>query len=636
MMPEGPDAALLPQTHLLSQRSQPPYRYYPELIRCLKNYSAADFRADVIAGIIVGIVALPLSIALAIAVGAPPQAGLYTAIIGGGAIAILGGSRTQVSGPTAAFIVILAPIYTQYRLEGLMVAGLLAGLILIAMGISGLGSLIKYVPYPVTTGFTTGIAVTIAVPMLRDLFGLDVKFARVIHDSVPATVNGADGVFVTTIVEPICGLPDHFIEKVSSLYHGFLDTPHSTMLHTGTVGIFAVLVLIFYPRLLPTLSRRIPAPLIAVLSTILLTLALAKFLKWEDIATLGTRFKEGIPRGLPAFNSALFTKFQWTYANLKVLIMPGIAIAMLGAIESLLSAVVADGMAGTKHNSNSELIGQGIGNILSPLFGGIAATGAIARTATNIRNGAKTPVASICHAITLLLIMLAFAPYASYIPMATLGAILIMVAYNMAEIKHFRHLLHAPRSDTLVLLTCFFLTVFMDMVVAVVVGMILAALLFMRRMSDITSIDPLDSVSADAEMQSHELQKQDIPRGVTIYNIDGPFFFGASEKAITAMETVSGEVQIVVLRLNRVPAMDATGLFALEKIVEHLKRKKIKLILSGVRRQPRSVMENAGFVAQVGAENITSDIEWALVRCYELLGPAATATASKSGNLTPA
>ncbi len=608
------------QRESTAPQSSPLYR--PILLDSLKGYGAAQLRTDLIAGIIVGIVALPLSIALAIAVGAGPQAGLYTAIVGGAVAALFGGSQTQVTGPTAAFIVILAPIYAQHGPLGLMAAGLLAGIMLVLMGVSGLGSLVKYVPYPVTTGFTTGIAVTIATIQIKDLFGLQVHYEKVEQVVKPMRVGDLLGDFVQTSIKEIPGLPDHFHEKLAALWHGFLTTPPPMMIHTGTIGVLTLAVLVFYPKILPSLARRVPGPLVAVVVAVLSALALSRFLGWNDVATIGSRFG-AIPQGLPAFNVELFTKFHWSYASINPLIMPAVAIAMLGAIESLLSAVVADGMAGTKHNSNSELIGQGLANIASPLFGGIAATGAIARTTTNVKNGGRTPLAAFFHALTLLLIMLVAAPYASYIPMAALGAILLMVAYNMAELKHFRHILRAPKSDVLVLLACFLLTVFTDMVVAVVIGMILAAILFMRRMSELSNVQAVVSVAGDREMASHDIEIKDIPRGVMMYSVDGPFFFGACEKAITAMETIGENARVVIMRLNRVPAMDATGLYALEKIYEHLERRHITLVLSNVRAQPRSVMANAGFIERVGTANVAPDIEWALVRAYEVLGPAA-------------
>lgn len=610
-------------------------RYRPVLIDCLKNYSLADLRSDLIAGINVGIVALPLSIALAIAVNARPETGLYTAIVGGGIIAALGGSRIQVSGPTAAFVVILAPICTQRGELGLMVAGLMAGFILIIMGLSGLGSLIKYVPYPVTTGFTTGIAVTIATLQIKDMFGLQVLVEHISEQHSPLTMYGNKGEFVQTVTQMLPGWPDHFHEKLVALYHAFSSAQFSVLFHTGAIGLLTLGVLVYYPRLFPRISRSLPTPLIAVFTAVGMVAFAGKYLSWGDVETIGTRFHGGMPHGLPSFNSRLFSEFDWSYHNLSSLIMPATAIAMLGAIASLLSAVVADGLAGTKHNSNSELIGQGIGNIISPLFGGIAATGAIARTTANFRNGAKTPMASIFHACTLMLVMLVAAPYASYIPMCALAAILLIVAYNMANLEHFHHLLRAPRSDTLVLLTCFLLTVFTDMGVAVVVGMILAALLFMRRMSDMTSVDLLASTVSDAELMSHDLSAQDIPRSVTIYSVDGPFFFGASEKAITALETLGGSTRIVIMRLNRVPVLDATGLYALEKVYDHLKANKVLLILSGIREQPRKVMDNAGFVEMVGVENIAQNVEWALVRSYEILGPEARNRPTGTTTITP-
>ena len=570
----------------------------PILLRTLKGYNVRDFQADLIAGVIVGIVALPLSIALAIAVGAKPEVGLYTAIVGGGVAALFGGSHSQVTGPTAAFIVILSPILAQQGLSGLMAAGLMAGVILVIMGLGGFGSMIRYVPYPVTTGFTSGIAVTIATIQLKDILGLKDELGRDLK------------------------LPDHFHEKVETLYHGLRTTPSDVMLHTGIVGGLTLAILIFYPRFLPSLARKIPATLVGVLAAVAATFLLGRFCNWRDIATIGSRFG-GIPRGLPSFNTALFTDFSWSYDNLKPLFLPAVAIAMLGSIESLLSAVVADGMSGKKHDPNSELVGQGLANIVSPLFGGFAATGAIARTTVNIKNGGRSPISSFVHACTLLLIMLVAAPYASFIPMAALGAILLVVAYNMAELKHFRHLLRAPKSDMLILFACFLLTVFTDMVVAVIVGMVLASLLFMRRMSELTRVDALTSVAGDKEMQSHALEVHDIPRGVVIYSVDGPFFFGACEKAITAMETSGGDASIFILRLNRVPAIDATGLYALEKIYEHLNRRGNTLILSKVRPQPRYVMAKAGFIQKLDPANIVPDVEWALARAYEVLGPDA-------------
>jgi len=607
---------------LIKLTDPPKRRYYPALLDCLKTYDSAALKADVTAGLVVSIVALPLSIALAVAVHAPPQAGLYTAIIGGGIIALLGGSRMQVSGPTAAFVVILAPICIEHGILGLMVASMMAGVLLLIMGVTGLGALIKYVPYPVTMGFTTGIAVTIAAIQLKDLFGLHVSHAVMVQSSVPYTLDGQQGAFVQNVVKVVHELPDRFHLKMVALFEGFRATPAETVWHTGLIGLITVAILVVYPKMLKSLARKLPAPLVGMLVSVALAAICNMYLGWK-IETIGTRFQGGMPGGFPPFNMALFTQFDWSYSKLSELFFPALAIAVLGAISSLLSAVVSDALSGTKHDSNSELIAQGIGNILSPMFGGIAVTGAIARTTTNVRNGARSPLAAVFHSLALLAMLLVAAPYASYIPMAALAAILIVVAYNMADVSHFRHMLKAPRSDTLVLLSCFLLTVFTDMAVAVMVGMVLASMLFMRRMSNMTTIDILDSVASDSEMQSHDLEKHDIPRAVSIYSVDGPFFFGASEKAINAMESIGSVTRVVILRLNRVPAIDATGLHALEHIWESLHSKNITLVLSGLRKQPRETLQNADFIKKVGGANVLPDIEWALVRCYDILGPDA-------------
>jgi SulP family sulfate permease len=593
-------------------------KYSPELFKHLKKYTPADLRADLGAGINVAFVALPLCIALAMAAGAPPQAGLYTAIAGGIFTAAFGGSRHGVSGPTAAFVVILAPICAQRGLEGLMVAGLMAGVILLIMGLSGLGSLIKYVPYPVTTGFTAGIAISIATTQLKDFLGLNVHYETISQVAQQVVVDGKEGVFMQTVHAAGTGLPQPYHEKLAALFHAMLQTPPQKILHSMAIGIPALFVMFLYPKYLPRMAKRLPVPLATVLLSIALALFCAHALNWRDIAMLGE-----FPRGLPAFNTRLFTEFHWTYDNLSSLIMPATAIAMLCAIASLLSVVVADGMAGTRHDSNSELVGQGLGNIISPLFGGIAIAGAVARTVTNVSSGAKTPVASIFHSLLLLLMLLLLAPYARFIPLACLAAILLHVAFNMFNFENFGHLLSAPRGDVFVLLNCLLLTVFVDMAVAVMVGMIMAAMMFMKRMSDITSINPLESPTSDIEMQMHELAAHDIPRSVTIYSVDGPFFFGASEKAVEAMDSLGNATKVVVMRLNRVPTMDATGMYALDRVYNHLLRRRVRLILSGMQAPLRDKLEKVGFLEKLGRENVTPDIEWALVRCYELLGPDA-------------
>ena len=503
----------------------------------------------------------------------------------------------------------------------LVFASMLAGFILILMGLTGMGSLIKYIPHPVTTGYNTGIAIIIATLQIRDLFGLKVEFDRVVERHIPMTVNGATGVFHAATHDHVQGLPNHFHEKLIVLYHGFLNTPGAQVLHTVMTAGLTIAALLLYPRLFPRAAKRVPSLMVGVCVGVGFAYAANHFFGWNDIETVGSRFGT-FSRGLPPLNAEFFQTFDWSYSNLVQFVAPATTIAILCAIASLLSAVVADSMSNTRHDSSSELIAQGIGNILSPLFGGIAVSGAVARTVTNVRNGARTPVSAIAHSITLLLVLLLASPYITLIPMASLGAILFIVAYNMANFSHFRHMMDAPRSDVLVLFTCLALTVFADMAIAVMVGMTLAAMLFMRRMSELTSVDMLNCRN-DEELHNHDLVETDIPRGVAIFNVDGPFFFGATEKAIAAMEDLGSHTRIVVLRLTHVPAMDATGLYALEKIYENLRRRKLELIISGARPQPRSVMQKAGFIDKLGPANLTLDIEWALVRCYELLGPEA-------------
>jgi len=603
---------------LFSQRTTAIWRYRPALLTCLQTYRRGDLKADLFAGAYVAFVALPLCVAFAIAAGAPPETGLYTSIFGGFITGIMGGSRYQVSGPTAAFVAILAPICLQKGLLGLMVAGAMSGVILIIMGLSGLGALIKYVPYPVTTGFTTGIAILIATSSLKDLLGLDVRYEHVREVTQVVFMDGHRGLLTTSDVETVASMPLHYHDKLFALWSAVGQTSGDRVFHSACIGFFALGLLFGYPRYLPRVSKIAPAPFMALVAAAVAAFLLREHLGWRDIPCLSE-----FPRGLPSINWALFTDFNWSYGNLQSLVLPATIIALLGAMTSLMSAVVSDGLAGTRHDSNYELIGQGAGNIVAPLFGGIACCGAIARTICNINNGARTPMATVFHSLLLAVIVLLFAPVAVYVPHAALAAILMHVAFNMANFPMLRRLLHAPFSDVFVLLNCLLLTVFIDMATAVMVGMILAAMLFMKRMAELTSVDTLQSVSADAEMQSHAISPQDVPRGVTIYSVDGPFFFGASEKAITAMETLQANTRIVVMRLNRVPVMDATGLFALEKVHAYLARRKVHLVVSGVRAQPRELMQKAGFLEVIKPENVTPDIEWAMVRCYELLGPDA-------------
>lgn len=534
-----------------------------------EGYTGATFRADLMAGLVVGIVALPLAMALAIAVGVPPQHGLYTAIVAGAVVAALGGSRTQVTGPTAAFIVILAPVFTRFGLAGLLVAGVLAGLILIAMGLFRMGKLIEFIPHPVTTGFTAGIATVIAVLQLKDLFGL-----RPEH------------------------VPEHFAERVVALA-GAAATASPWEFLVGAVT-FALLLAV------PRVTRRVPAPLIALAAAAILAALLARFAGVE-VDTIASRFQsviggrqvQGIPQLPP------LPLLPWLapgpggepltlgFSTLRALLPSAFAIAMLGAIESLLSAVVADGMARTRHDPDAELLALGVGNVVTPFFGGIPATGAIARTATNVRSGGRTPIASVVHAATILAAVIALAPALGYLPMSALAALLLLVAWNMSEAKHFLHTIKvAPRSDVAVLLTCYGLTVFTDMVIGVGVGLGLAAMLFMRRMAEVTEatlVEPAETALPGS-----------VPPGVVVYRVRGPLFFGAAQKAMGALEAIADDARVVVFWLDQVPAMDATGLVALESAIGRLRAKGLMAVLHGLRPQPRGVVERAGLLAQSG------------------------------------
>jgi sulfate permease, SulP family len=531
------------------------------------GYSAADLRADAMAGLVSGVVALPLAMALAIAVGVPPQYGLYTSIVAGGLIALLGGSRTQVSGPTAAFIVILAPIFTKFGFSGLLLSGFLAGLMLIAMALFRAGKLIEFIPYPVTTGFTAGIAVVIATLQLKDLFGLQ-----------PASN------------------PEHYLERVGAMWAA-RGTFVPWELLVGVVT-FAIL------RLFPRVTRTVPPPIVALPLAAALALVLARLVPGFSAATIGSRFSTLVGgeliRGIPQLPPLPILPWEMpgpggqpfvaSLSSLRDLVAAAFAVAMLGAIESLLSAVVADGMARTRHDPDSELLAQGVGNLVGPFFGGIPATGAIARTATNIRYGARTPVAALVHSGVILLAVLALAPLLGYLPMAALAALLLNVAWTMSEAKHFVHIVRvAPKSDVATLLTCFTLTVVFDMVIGVAVGLVMAAMLFMRRMADVTE--------ARSMQDGHPLAAGlPVPRDVMLYDISGALFFGAAQKAMGTLQDVNDDVHAVVLHMGRVTAMDMTGLVALESAIAALNARHCVAILSTVRDQPMSVLQKARFV----------------------------------------
>jgi len=528
-----------------------------------EGYLRQDFKSDVLAGLVVGIVALPLAMALAIGVGVAPQCGLYTAIIAGFVVAVLGGSRMQVSGPTAAFIVILAPIHTKFGMAGLLISGLMGGAILIAMGVLRLGRLIQFIPHPVTTGFTAGIATVIATLQVKDLCGLE-----------------------------LASNPEHYLERVGAMF----EARNTASLGELSIGLTTLAMLVILPRT----TRRVPAPLIALPVSALVALALGRVLPEFHPATIATRFHttvggvvfDGIPQ-LPPLPFVPWLApgpgggvFAFGFDELRPLLSGAFAIAMLGAIESLLSAVVADGMARTKHDPDAELISLGVGNMIVPFFGGIPATGAIARTATNVRAGARSPIAAMTHALTVLLAVLVLAPLLGYLPMAGLAALLLLVAWNMSDAKHFIHTIRvAPKSDVAVLLTCYVLTVSLDMVVGVSVGMVLAALLFMRRMAEVTQARLADG--------NHPHVPGSVPAGVAVYEISGPLFFGAAQKAMAALQVVEARTQAVILLMDEVHAMDATGLVALESALEPLLKHKCLAILSGVRAQPMTLLKKA-------------------------------------------
>ena len=528
-----------------------------------EDYTRADLKRDVLAGLVVGIVALPLAMALAIGVGAAPQHGLYTAIVAGFVVAALGGSRTQVTGPTAAFIVILAPIYAKFGLAGLLVSGLLGGVILVAMGLLRLGRFVEFIPHPVTTGFTAGIATVIATLQVKDLFGL----------TLPTN-------------------PEHYLQRVAVMF----EARRSASSWEFGIGVFTLAILIGLPRL----TRRIPAPLVALPAAAFAAAGLAHAIPGFHVATIATRFHSvigghpvaGIPQlpPLPLIPwSALGPnggEFAVGFEEFRSLVAGAFAIAMLGAIESLLSAVVADGMARTKHDPDAELLALGVGNIIAPFFGGIPATGAIARTATNIKTGARSPIAAMTHALTVLGSVLVLAPLLGYLPMSALAALLLLVAWNMADAKHFVHILRvAPKSDVAVLLTCYGLTVAFDMVIGVSVGMVLASLLFMHRMADVTQ-------ARIADAQLAELPGP-VPHGTLVYAIHGPLFFGAAQKAMSTLEIVAGQTKAVIFLLHEVRAMDATGLVALESALQPLRTHQCLAIMCGVRPQPMQVIKKA-------------------------------------------
>lgn len=556
--------------------SRPPI-FHPKIFSTLKNYSLQLFMGDLSAGLIVGIVALPLAIAFAIASGVTPDRGLATAIIAGFLISFLGGSRVQIGGPTGAFVVIVYGIVQKHGIDGLLISTVLAGIFLVFMGALRLGSVIKFIPYPLTVGFTSGIAVVIFSSQIKDLLGLQ---------------TGA--------------LPADFIEKWE-IYAAHLNTINTNAL---ILSVLSLGILLFWPRL----NRKIPGSIVALLGIT----ALVHFFQ-VPVETIGSRFQD-LPTGLTLSHFPLVT-----LAKIKSLMIPAFTIAMLGSIESLLSATVADGMIEGRHRSNTELIAQGIANIAAPFFGGIPATGAIARTATNVRNGGRTPIAGLIHAFTLLLITLFFGAWVKLIPLCVLAAILVMVAYHMSEWRSFKALLKAPRGDVFVLIITFLLTVFIDLTVAVEIGLLISLVFFMKRMSEVTNIKdvtdhfkrPLSEDEMRADPQA--IARRQVPDGVVVYEAEGAFFFGVAELLRDTLDVVQNPPRVLILRMRRVLSVDATGLRALKDLLKQCRRSKTTLIISGIHAQPYFAIDHSGFLNEIGADNVLSSIDDSLARARSLL-----------------
>ena len=544
-------------------------RFVPRLVIALRTYDTRQASADVMAGVTVGLVALPLAMAFAIASGLTPQAGIYCAVVTGFIVSALGGSRVQIAGPTGAFVAVVAGIVAKYGVDGLFMCTMMAGVMLVVMGLTGMGSAVRFIPRPVVVGFTNGIAVLIASTQLRDFFGIDLK-----------------------------AVPGEFAPRMAALWSHVqtLSVP-ATLVAIVTLGIIVAIV-----RWLP----RLPGSIVA-----LVAVTIGARVAGLHIDTVGSRFG-GIPSGLPHFAIPAFH-----IGLVPTLMMPALTVALLGAIESLMSAVVADKMSGDRHDSNMELIAQGIANIVSPMVGGLPATGAIARTATNIRSGAKTPVAGLVHSLTLLTILLVAAPLAGAIPMAVLAAILMVVSYNMGEWTEIPDLLRLPKADIAVWIATFGLTVFADLTVAVEVGMILAALLFIRRVAETTTVVTVtDEYIRDS--LHHSLHRMSIPPFVGVFRIHGPFLFGATDKLNVVTDKLDALPEIVVLRLRNMNALDGTGLRAFEDLADVLRESGRDLLLCGARQQPALMMERADFHHQVGQDNICKNIGDAIVRAGQL------------------
>ena len=559
--------------------------FKPKLFSTLRSYDRRQFTTDLLAGIIVGIVALPLAIAFGIASGVTPEKGIITAIVAGLIVSVFGGSKVQIGGPTGAFIIIIYGIIQQYGFEGLTIATLMAGVFLIMFGILHLGTIIKYIPYPIVVGFTSGIALTIFTTQIKDLLGLTM-----------ATV------------------PSDFIEK----WIAYFSAIPSTDMWSAAVGIGSVIVIALWPRLshFNNLLKKLPGSLIAIILMTIVALLLKQYAGITSIETIGDRFS--ISNQLPGAQMP-----QLTWEVIKGLVSPAITIAILGAIESLLSATVADGVIGDRHDSNTELIAQGVANLASPIFGGIPATGAIARTMTNINNGGRTPVAGIVHAAVLLLIFLFLMPLAQYIPMACLAGVLVIIAYNMSGWRSFLSIMKNPKSDVIVLWVTFLLTVIFDLTIAIEVGLLCACLLFMRRMAETTDVkvisDEINPAEEDSDFQLGNLEHLSIPDGVEVYEINGPYFFGAGnrfEEIMGALHHKRPKVRII--RMRKVPFVDSTGIHNLTNLCLMSQKEGIQVVLSGVNPKVQAVLHKAQFDAMLGEENICSHINIALERAKQL------------------
>ncbi len=553
-------------------------RLVPELVSCVKEGCARhQMGREILSGVIVGIVALPLAIAFAIASGVKPEQGLITAIVTGFLISVLSGSRVQIGGPTGAFVVVVFSIVSKFGYDGLAVATLMAGVILVCMGLARMGAVIKFIPYPMTVGFTSGIALIIATSQIKDFLGLNIP--------------KPSAEFVHKVVE--------YGQRFETI------NPYSLL-----VGGVSMAVILLWPRV----SRKVPGSIIAILLATPLV-----YLLDLPVATIGSQFGS-VPSVIPLPH---LPRFEW--ATLPQLIPSALIIALLGAIESLLSAVVADGMTGMRHRSNMELVAQGVANIASPLFGGIPATGAIARTATNIKNGGRTPVAGIVHALTLFLILIFLGRWAVLIPMATLAAVLLVVAYHMSEWRHFVRLLHAPKSDIFVMVASFLLTVFVDLTVAIEVGVVLSALLFMHRMAGLTEVRHLTrelSEEYSQEIDDKPIASREIPAGVEVFEIYGPFFFAATSQFKDTLGIIKKPVKVLILRMRHIMTIDASGVHALEELLEKTARDGTALMLSGVSDRVRATMNKTGFTERIGQDHLYEDIDAALTGARQVLARA--------------